>query len=129
RYFVACHGDVPVGMAFMLLDDTTLYGRHWGSADDYHSLHFETCYYAGIEYCIEHGLACFDAGAQGEHKLRRGFEPVATWSAHCMAEPQLAAAVSDFVEREGALMADYHAQQQARSSFSAAPDRATAQTP
>jgi len=129
RYFVAFHGDVPVGMAFMLLDDTTLYGRHWGSADDYHSLHFETCYYAGIEYCIEHGLACFDAGAQGEHKLRRGFEPVATWSAHCMAEPQLAAAVSDFVEREGALMADYHAQQQARSSFSAAPDRATAQTP
>lgn len=116
-YFVAMHRDTPVGMAFMLTDDTTLYGRHWGCAEDYHSLHFETCYYAGIEYCIAHGLERFDAGAQGEHKLRRGFEPVATYSAHIMAEPRLAEAVADFVERERLLITDYHAQQRAHSSF------------
>lgn len=119
RYFIAMHRGTPVGMAFMLVDDDTLYGRHWGCADDYHSLHFETCYYAGIDYCIRHGLARFDAGAQGEHKLRRGFEPVATWSAHVMAEPQLATAVADFVERESALIADYHAQQRDHASFAA----------
>ncbi len=123
-YFVAYHQDVPVGMAFMLVDDTTLYGRHWGCLDDYHSLHFETCYYAGIDYCIAHGLTCFDAGAQGEHKIRRGFEPVATWSAHVMAEPRLASAVADFVTREGELMADYHAQQLERSSFAHEAERA-----
>lgn len=123
-YFVAYHSDVPVGMAFMLFDDTTLYGRHWGCLDDYHSLHFETCYYAGIDYCIAHGLTCFDAGAQGEHKIRRGFEPVATYSAHVMAEPRLASAVADFVTREGALMADYHAQQRERSSFASADSSA-----
>src|SRR5699024_5938555 len=111
RYFIAMHRGTPVGMGFMLVDDDTLYGRHWGCADDYHSLHFETCYYAGIEYCIRHGLARFDAGAQGEHKLRRCFEPVATYSAHVMADPRLAAAVADFVEREGLLMRDYHARQ------------------
>lgn len=116
-YFIAMHRGHPVGMAFMLTDDTTLYGRHWGCADDYHSLHFETCYYAGIEYCIEQGLLRFDAGAQGEHKLRRGFEPIATYSAHIMANPQLAAAVADFVERESTLISDYHAQQLTHSSF------------
>src|SRR5699024_7643221 len=118
-YFVAMHRATPVGMAFMLIDHDTLYGRHWGCADDYHSLHFETCYYAGIDYCIRHGLARFDAGAQGEHKLRRGFEPVATWSAHIMAEPRLAAAVADFVDREGELMSGYHEQQRFHSSFAA----------
>jgi len=124
-YFIAMHHGTPVGMAFMLVDDDTLYGRHWGCADDYHSLHFETCYYAGIDYGIRHGLARFDAGAQGEHKLRRGFEPVATWSAHVMAEPRLAAAVADFVEREGVLMSDYHAQQRSHSSFAAEADTDT----
>src|SRR5699024_4010969 len=115
--FVAMHRATPVGMAFMLRDDDTLYGRHWGCADDYHSLHFETCYYAGIDYCIRHGLSRFDAGAQGEHKLRRGFEPVATYSAHFIAEPRLAAPVGDFVAREGKLMKGYHAQQRSHSSF------------
>lgn len=119
RYFIAMHRGTPVGMAFMLIDDDTLYGRHWGCAADYHSLHFETCYYAGMEYCIRHGLARFDAGAQGDHKLRRGFEPVATYSAHVMAEPRLAAAVADFVDRESLLIADYHARQRSHASFAA----------
>ena len=60
----------------------TLFGRYWGAADEFHSLHFEACYHQGIEFCIEHGLARFEPGTQGEHKISRGFEPVLTWSAH-----------------------------------------------
>ena len=117
RFFVAWHQGTPVGMAFMMLGGDTLYGRHWGCATDYHSLHFETCYYAGMEYCIEHGLACFDAGAQGEHKIRRGFEPAPTWSSHVIADPRLAGAVEDFVNREAEMMAAYEHQQRTRSNF------------
>lgn len=117
RFFIAWHRGEPVGMAFMMVDNDTLYGRHWGCATDYHSLHFETCYYAGIDYCIEHGLHCFDAGAQGEHKIRRGFEPVALQSAHVIADDRLSAAVADFVRREGALMDDYQDHQLSRSNF------------
>jgi predicted N-acyltransferase len=120
-FFVAWHGDAPVGMAFMMRGGDTLYGRHWGCANDYHSLHFETCYYAGIEYCIEQGLACFDAGVQGEHKIRRGFEPVPTWSTHVIADPQMSRAVGDFVAREGELVAAFQAQQRARCNFDTPP--------
>ena len=63
----------------------TLYGRYWGADADYHSLHFEACYYQGIDYCIEHGLQRFEPGTQGEHKIARGFEPALTWSAHWIA--------------------------------------------
>ena len=117
RYFLACEGDRPVAAAFMLVGDDTLYGRHWGSLADYHSLHFETCYYAGIDYCIEHGLARFDAGAQGEHKIRRGFEPAATYSAHVVVEPALRGPIADFVGREGAMIADWHQEQRRRCAF------------
>ena len=103
--------------AINFIGGDTLYGRHWGCATDYHSLHFETCYYAGMEYCIEHGLACFDAGAQGEHKIRRGFEPAPTWSSHVIADPRLAGAVEDFVNREAEMMAAYEHQQRTRSNF------------
>ena len=118
-FFIAYHQDTPVGMAFMMQSADTLYGRHWGCETDYHSLHFETCYYAGIEYCIEHGLKCFDAGVQGEHKIRRGFEPVATWSTHLIDDDRLSAAVADFVAREGTMMADFQAEQRARCNFEA----------
>lgn len=121
RFFIAYHEHEPVGMAFMLQDDDTLYGRHWGCATDYHSLHFETCYYAGIEYCIDNGLACFDAGAQGEHKIRRGFEPLATWSTHVIAEPRLGHAIGDFVGREAEMMAAFQAEQRGRCNFDSAP--------
>ncbi|MES1925042.1 hypothetical protein T31B1_06953 [Salinisphaera sp. T31B1] len=120
-FFIARHQGTPVGMAFMMVSRDTLYGRHWGCAADYHSLHFETCYYAGIDYCIEHGLACFDAGAQGEHKIRRGFEPVATWSNHVIAEPRLAGAVDDFCAREADMMASFQAEQRERCNFDAQP--------
>lgn len=117
RFFVAYGADGPLGMAFMLRGGDTLYGRHWGCETDLDGLHFETCYYAGIEYCIEHGLSCFDAGAQGEHKLRRGFDPVITYSAHTIREPRLRAAIADFVEREGAFMAEVHNEYRAHCAF------------
>jgi uncharacterized protein len=72
----------PVAAALSLKSSSTLYGRYWGCRDDYDSLHFETCYYQGIEYCIDQGLARFDPGAQGEHKIQRGFQPIDTWSGH-----------------------------------------------
>lgn len=116
-FFIAMHKGRPVGMAFMMKSRDTLYGRHWGCEADYNSLHFETCYYAGIDYCIAHGLTCFDAGAQGEHKIRRGFEPVPTWSNHVIAEPRLARAVDDFCQREADMMASFEADQRERCDF------------
>ncbi|MES1935613.1 GNAT family N-acetyltransferase [Salinisphaera hydrothermalis] len=120
-FFIAYHEARPVGMAFMMRSGDTLYGRHWGCETDYHSLHFETCYYAGIEYCIDNGLACFDAGAQGEHKIRRGFEPVPTWSTHVIADPRLDHAIGDFVEREAEMMASFEAEQRDRCNFAQTP--------
>ena len=78
----------------------TLYGRYWGSAGDFHSLHFEACYYQGIEYCIRNGLQRFEPGTQGEHKLARGFEPTITWSAHWLADRDLRGAVARYLGHE-----------------------------
>ncbi len=72
---LASRGDTPVAAAIFLASSTALYGRYWGAIGDFHSLHFETCYHQGIEYCIERGLARFEPGTQGEHKIVRGFEP------------------------------------------------------
>ena len=79
---------------------TTLYGRYWGCDQELDCLHFEACYYQGIDYCIEKGLQRFDPGAQGEHKIQRGFEPISTWSNHWIADPQFAQAIADFTRRE-----------------------------
>ncbi len=79
---------------------TTLYGRYWGCDRELDCLHFEACYYQGIDYCIEKGLQRFDPGAQGEHKIQRGFEPIPTWSNHWIADPQFAKAIADFTRRE-----------------------------
>lgn len=91
-----------VAGALYLRSRDTLYGRYWGCQDDYDSLHFEACYYQGIEYCIEQGLTRFDPGAQGEHKVRRGFEPTETWSCHWIQEAAFRPAIADFLEREHA---------------------------
>ncbi|MBS0389327.1 MAG: GNAT family N-acetyltransferase, partial [Proteobacteria bacterium] len=85
----------------------TLYGRYWGADGDFHSLHFEACYYQGIDYCIRHGLARFEPGTQGEHKLARGFEPAFTWSAHWLADAPLRAAVARYLEREAEAVTEY----------------------
>lgn len=81
-----------------------LYGRYWGAIEHVDLLHFETAYYAGIERCIEKRLPLFEAGAQGEHKLLRGFEPAPTYSAHWIRHPGLAAAIDDFTQREAIAM-------------------------
>lgn len=108
--FVAFRDETPVASAICYRDAQTLYGRHWGSSVDLPGLHFELCYYQGIEYCIHHGLQGFEPGAQGEHKLARGFEPVATWSAFWIAHPGMRRAVADFMIREDSAMQDYEAE-------------------
>lgn len=96
----ARRGAEYVGAALNLRSRDTLYGRYWGGRTDIHSLHFETCYYTPIEYCIAEGLARFEGGAGGEHKLARGFLPAVTHSAHWLRHPQFARAVADFLARE-----------------------------
>lgn len=100
RLVLAREGRTLVAMALTFAAGGTLYGRHWGCAEKFDGLHFETCYYQGIERCLAEGLARFDAGTQGAHKLARGFEPVITRSAHVLREPRLARAVAAFLERE-----------------------------
>lgn len=91
---------IPRAMAFLFANDQRLYGRYWGSEIDAPGLHFETCYYQGIEYAIAHKLKVFEPGAQGEHKLARGFVPVPTWSSHWLAHPGLRHAVAGHVAEE-----------------------------
>jgi uncharacterized protein len=98
-------GAEPMAVAITLAGGDTLYGRHWGCAEKYRGLHFETCYYQGIELCFAEGLSRFDAGTQGPHKLARGFEPVLTRSAHQLADPRLAEAVRSFLAGERAAVA------------------------
>lgn len=105
--FCALDGERPVASAICYRDDLTLYGRHWGTDIDCPGLHFELCYHAGIEYAITHGLQRFEPGAQGEHKIARGFEPVSTWSAFWIPEPRLRDAVARYLEREDGAMRDY----------------------
>ncbi|AKA26025.1 GNAT family N-acetyltransferase [Pseudomonas chlororaphis] len=90
----------PVAMAFSLIGGDSFYGRYWGCLAEFDRLHFETCFYQGMDYAIAQGVQRFDAGAQGEHKLIRGFEPVITRSWHYLRHPGLATAVADFLERE-----------------------------
>ncbi len=93
-----------IACAINFLDDSTLYGRFWGCMEKFHGLHFEACYYQGIEYAIEHQLSSFEPGAQGEHKISRGFLPTKTWSAHWISDSRLRAAIGDFCRREERLM-------------------------
>ncbi len=93
-------GDDHVAGAFALRGRDTLYGRHWGCTRHVRHLHFELCYYRFIEYAIASGLRHFDAGAQGEHKIPRGFEPLRTWSVHWLRDPAFRRAVAGFLQRE-----------------------------
>lgn len=97
----------PVAGALMYLDDHALYGRHWGCREQVDCLHFEVCYYQGIEICIERGLQRFDPGAQGEHKIARGFTPVRTHSLHWMAHSPFARAIAQFAGHERSGVREY----------------------
>ncbi|MFC3153369.1 GNAT family N-acetyltransferase [Litoribrevibacter euphylliae] len=88
-------------------DGEKLYGRYWGAIEHHEFLHFETCYYQGIEYCIEHGLEGFDPGVQGEHKIQRGFEPVFTYSGHWIRDEAFRIAIEKAVVEEGSYIQAY----------------------
>lgn len=95
-----------IASALNFFDKDRLYGRYWGALEQFPGLHFETCYYQGLEFCIERKLSVFEGGAQGEHKLARGFLPVKTWSAHWLAHAGFSRAVDEFLalESEGISM-------------------------
>ena len=97
---MAYEDDTPIAGALNLIGSDTLYGRYWGCTDPRPFLHFETCYYQAIDYAIEHGLAFVEAGAQGGHKLARGYGPVTTYSAHWIAHKGLREAIDHYLERE-----------------------------
>lgn len=101
---LAFHEGRTVACAINFRSKDRLYGRIWGCARDYHSLHFEACYYQGIEYCIRHGLVWFEPGAQGEHKISRGFLPTQTWSAHWIANDDFRRSITKFCRWEQAMM-------------------------
>jgi len=107
---VARHSGQPVAAAIFFRSPEALFGRYWGAGAEYHSLHFEACYHQGVEFCIEHGLARFEPGTQGEHKVARGFEPTFTWSGHFIADRRFRAAVDDYLEREGEAVDAYAAE-------------------
>jgi predicted N-acyltransferase len=111
----------PVAAALNVHGDGTLYGRYWGATEYHSGLHFEACYYQGIEFCIERGLQVFEGGAQGEHKLARGLLPVRTQSAHWLAHPQFASAVDQFLAREARGIAGYLDELNEHSPFKSAP--------
>ncbi len=98
--FVAERDGTPIAGALNLIGSDALYGRYWGCSEDVPFLHFELCYYQAIEAAIARGLSRVEAGAQGEHKLARGYVAVPTWSAHYIADPGFRAAIADFLERE-----------------------------
>lgn len=118
--FCAFAGEQPVASAICYRDNAALYGRHWGTDINCPGLHFELCYHAGIEYAITHGLRRFEPGAQGEHKIARGFEPVSTWSAYWIADPRLRDAVVRYLAREDGAMRDYQAEMTSHLPYRAA---------
>jgi len=103
--FLASRDRLPIAGALNFVGADTLYGRYWGTIDEVPFLHFELCYYRAIEWAIDHGLASVQAGAQGEHKVARGYEPVVAKSAHFIPHRSFRDAVADFIETERAAIA------------------------
>ncbi len=98
---------LPVAGALFFLKDSSLFGRYWGSVQHRRNLHFELCYYRGIDFAIERGFKLFEAGAQGEHKLARGFLPSLTYSAHKIRDPAFGRAIGEYIESEKEMLAYY----------------------
>jgi hypothetical protein len=115
-------GDEPIAVAIFFVGSEALYGRYWGAGGNFHSLHFEACYYQGIEYCIENKLQRFEPGTQGEHKVPRGFVPTLTHSAHYIADARFAAAIRDYAKREARGVDHYAAAVQSHVPYHRAPD-------
>jgi hypothetical protein len=107
RVLLAKAGDAVVAAALFFRGLDTLYGRYWGCVEAHHSLHFETCYHQGVEYCIQEGLQRFEPGTQGEHKIARGFAPTLTHSAHRIVDPRFEAAIRRYLDAERASVDAY----------------------
>lgn len=113
-------GSQAIAGALNFRDSNTLYGRYWGCTMEFDFLHFEACYYQGIEYCIANKLQRFDPGAQGEHKIQRGFIPIETWSNHWVAHPDFRHAIDDFLLRDNEATLQYIEQASAMLPFKTA---------
>ena len=116
---MAEHDGEPVAAAFCLVGSDTLYGRHWGCNAYFDNLHFEACYYQGLDFCIRNGLRRFEPGAQGEHKIARGFLPTETYSAHWLADARFRDAIGKHLDYERVGMGDYLDEMHARSPYRA----------
>ncbi len=114
---IAYRAGKPIASALDLFDENRLYGRYWGAMEPHSGLHFETCYYQGLEFCIERKIHVFEGGAQGAHKLARGFMPVRTWSAHWLAHPAFSRAVDEFLGEEAKGMAMHMAELEESAPF------------
>ena len=114
---LAFEDETPIAGALNLIGSDTLYGRYWGCTDPRPFLHFETCYYQAIDYAIEHGLSSVEAGAQGGHKLARGYAPITTHSAHWIAHKGLREAIDHYLERERQAVEHESAYLQKRTPF------------
>ncbi len=110
----------PIASALNYIGKEALYGRSWGTFEFHSGLHFETCYYQAIEFCIAQGIKTFEGGAQGEHKLARGFLPVNTCSAHWLAHPQFSRAVDNYLKQEADAVSEYVVELNQRSPFKVA---------
>jgi len=119
---IARHGSSPIAVAIFFVGEDALFGRYWGAGGNYHSLHFETCYYQGIEFCIEKGLQRFEPGTQGEHKVPRGFVPTLTSSAHDVVDSRFSAAIRDFAVREARGIDQYAAAVNEHVPYHRGPD-------
>lgn len=117
----AYENDRTVAAAICIISENTLYGRHWGCLENYDSLHFEVCYYTGIEYCIKNKIANFEPGAQGEHKISRGFLPVKMLSSHWLNERGFNNAIKDHIDNETTAMLEYGAQLEKSSPYKIEP--------
>jgi predicted N-acyltransferase len=114
---LAQQAGVPIGAALNLRGADTLYGRNWGASGEYKFLHFEACYYRAIDYAIAHGLKRVEAGAQGQHKILRGYLPVLTYSAHWFAQAGMAKAVAHFLDRESRAVLEQRVELETLSPF------------
>ena len=119
---LARRGDTIVAMALLLRSASVLYGRYWGASEEVPGLHFELCYYQGIEYAIAQGIARFEPGAQGRHKLARGFLPVRTQSRHYLAHPDFRRAVAEALRHEADSIDGYADELMEHSPYAHAPD-------
>lgn len=116
-FLFADYGDQTIAGGLYFKSKQTLYGRYWGALDNFHSLHFETCYYQAIDWCIKNGYQSFEAGAQGEHKLARGLEPSTTYSTHWIAHDGFRSAIDEFLDSEQKHIENYQSAMNQHSPY------------